>query len=146
MSYRVPSAEVLAVAIADVLREHGAIGSQRLFAHFVREKLRCMDKDYTVTEERVRRLAIQSGLVTVDVESRDTGIKIKLGRCPVCSSRMRKVRNETIYGGSVILGYRCTSCPYKMGTTRRIPIKYTFHDALPRVQCRGERKSMQRTL
>jgi transposase-like protein len=105
-----------------------------------------MDKDYTVTEERVRRLAIQSGLVTVDVESRDTGIKIKLGRCPVCSSRMRKVRNETIYGGSVILGYRCTSCPYKMGTTRRIPIKYTFHDALPRVQCRGERKSMQRTL
>ena len=146
MSYRVPPAEVLAVAIADVLREHGAIGSQRLFAHFVREKLRCIDKNYSVTEERVRRTAIQSGLVTVEVETRDTGIRVKGGRCPVCDSRMRKVRNSTLYGGSVILGYRCTSCPYKMGTTKRVPVKYTFHDALPRVRCRNERKTEQRTL
>jgi len=146
MSYRVPPAEVLAVAIADVLREHGAISSQRLFAHFVREKLQCIDKDYSVTEERVRRTAIQSGLVTVEVETRDTGIKVKGGRCPVCDSRMRKVRNSTLYGGAVILGYRCTSCPYKMGTTKRVPVKYTFHDALPRVRCRTERKTEQRTL
>jgi transposase-like protein len=146
MSYRVPTAEVLAVAIADVLREHGAITSQRLFTHFVREKLRCLDKDYTVTEERVRMVAIQSGLVTVEVETRDSGIKVKGGRCPVCDSRMRKVRNSTIYGGSVILGYRCTSCPYKMGVTKRVPVKYTFHDALPRVHCRTEQKTTQRTL
>lgn len=146
MSYRVPTAEVLAVAIADVLREHGVIGSQHLFARFVREKLRCMDKNYTVTEERVRRLAIQSGLVTVEVETRDTGVKVKGGRCPVCGSRMRRVRNSTIYGGSVILGYRCTSCPYKMGSTQRAPVKYTFHDALPKPHCRRQIKGKQRTL
>jgi hypothetical protein len=147
MSYRVPTAEVLAVAIADVLREHGAITSQRLFTHFVREKLRCLDKDYTVTAERVRMVAIQSDLVTVEVETRDTGIKVKGGRCPVCNSRMRRIRNSTIYGGSVILGYRCTSCAYKMGTTKRVAVKYTFHDALPRVPCRKARKnSAQRTL
>jgi len=147
MSYRVPTAEIIAVAIADVLREHGAISSQRLFALFVREKLRCIDKNYSVTDERVRMVAIQSGLVNVEVETRDTGIKVKGGRCPVCDSRMRKVRNSTIYGGSVILGYRCTSCPYKMGTTKRVPVKYTFRSALPRVRCRGEkRRTTQRTL
>ncbi|MDW5562054.1 MAG: hypothetical protein SA339_02420 [Methanomassiliicoccus sp.] len=146
MSYRVPNAEMLAVAIADVLREHGAIGSQRLLARFVREKLGCIDKDYKVTEERVRRLAIQSGLVTVEVETRDTGVRVKGGRCPVCDSRMRKIRNETIYGGSVILGYRCTSCPYKMGTTQRIPVKYIFHDALPKPRCRKQPRGKQRTL
>jgi transposase-like protein len=146
MSYRVPTAEVVAIAISDVLREHGAITSQRLFAHFVREKLRCLDKEYAITEERVRKIAIQSGLVSLDVETRDTGIRVKVGRCPVCNSRLRKVRNETIYGGSVILGYRCTSCPYAMGTTRKVPVKYTFHDALPRIRCRTERKTAQRTL
>jgi transposase-like protein len=146
MSYRVPSAEVLAVAIADVLREHGTIGSQKLLGRFVLDKLHCLDRNYTVTEERVRMLAIQSRLASVEVETRDTGIKVKGGRCPVCDSRMRKVRNSTIYGGSVILGYRCTSCPYKMGITKRVPVKYTFHEALPRVHCRTDHKTTQRTL
>ena len=146
MSYRVPPAEVVAVAISDVLREHGAITSQRLFAQFVREKLRCLDKDYAITDERVRRIALQSNLVSLEVETRDTGVKVKVGRCPVCSSRLRKVRNETIYGGSVILGYRCTTCPFSMGTTKEVPVKYIFHDALPRVRCRSDRKTAQRTL
>jgi len=145
MSYRVPTVEVLAVAISDVLREHGAIASQRLFAEFVREKLGHLDKNYAVTEERVRRVAIQSGLVKVEVESRDSGVKTKMGRCPVCGSRLRKVRNETIYGGSVILGYRCTACPYSMGSTRKIPTRYIFHDALPRARP-SEKKHTQRTL
>ncbi len=145
MSYRVPTIEVLAVAISDVLREHGAISSQRLFAEFVREKLKHLDNEYAVTEERVRKVAIQSGLVKVDVESRDSGVKTKMGRCPVCGSRMRKVRNETIYGGSVILGYRCTSCPYSRGTTKKIPTKYTFHDAQPKPR-RSESKHTQSTL
>jgi transposase-like protein len=145
MSYRVPTVEVLAVAISDVLREHGSISSQRLLAEFVLEKLKHLDKDYTVTEERVRKVAIQAGLVKVEVESRDSGIRQKMGRCPVCDSRMRKVRNETIYGGSVILGYRCTSCPYSMGTTKKVPVKYIFHDALPRAKVKPTRHT-QRTL
>ena len=66
----------------DVLREHGAITSQRLFAHFVREKLRCLDKDYAITDERVRKIAIQSGLVSLDVETRDTGIQGQDGPLP----------------------------------------------------------------
>jgi transposase-like protein len=83
--------------------------------------------------------------VKVEVESRDSGVKTKMGRCPVCGSRMRKVRNETIYGGSVILGYRCTSCPYSMGTTKKVPTKYIFHDAHPNVRAPAK-KHTQRTL
>jgi hypothetical protein len=146
MSYRVPSAEVLAVAIADVLREHGTISSQRLLAHFVREKLHCVDRSYGITEERVRRTAVQSGMARMEVETRDTGIKVKGGRCPVCNARLRKIRNRTIYGGSVILGYRCSSCSYKMGTTLRVPVKYIFHAALPNAGCKKERETAQRKL
>lgn len=146
MSYRVPSAEVLAVAISDVLREHGMISSQRLFAYFVREKLKCLDKQFAVTEERVRRTAMQSGLVRLEVETRDTGVKVKGGYCPVCHSRLRRVKNETIYGGTVTLGYRCVSCPYVMGATLRVPTKYTFHEAMPRQRCRTSSKHTQRRL
>ncbi|NLT37811.1 MAG: hypothetical protein GXX95_06610 [Methanomassiliicoccus sp.] len=144
MSYRLPPAEVIAIAICDVLREHGPIASQRLFTDFVREKLRYINDEYTVTEERVRKIALQSGLVRVEIATRDTGIKIKGGRCPVCNSRLRRVKNETIYGGTVTLGFKCVSCPLTMGATRRVPTRYTFHEAKPRGPCRQSRHTQHR--
>ncbi len=145
MSYRVPPGEVLAVAINDVLRENGTISSQRLFADLVREKLRCLDKDYTVTEDRVRRVALLAKLVDVEISTRDTGVKVKGGRCPVCASRLRKVKNGTIYGGSVTLGFKCVACPFTMGATRCIPTRYSFHESKRRTKYRP-RKNAQRRL
>lgn len=145
MSSRVPAAEVLAVAIADVLREHATVDSQNRFAELVREKLRYIDPQYGVTEERLRKVAIQSGLVTVEVESRDSGKRVRMKECPVCGGRMERVRNKTLSGGTTTLGYRCDTCPYSTGSTRRIPTRYVFHSALPRAR-RSQKAPWQKTL
>jgi len=134
MSYRVPSAEVLAVAIADVLREHESVGSQALFTALVREKLRDLDPEYAVAEERVRRTAVQLDMVRMEVQSRDSGKRARMKVCPVCGGRMLKKRNRTLSGGTTTLGYRCEKCPYSTGSTRRIPTRYVFHSALPRAR------------
>lgn len=144
VSYRLPTSQVLAVAISDALRENPSVSSQHRLTELVREKLRQLDPDYMVTEERVRRVAIGSGLARVEVSTRDSGKRKKLSRCPVCGSKLRRVRNRTISGGTITLGQRCTSCPYSMGRTRRIPIRYVFTSTRPRRKDRAEEG--QRTL
>jgi len=57
--------------------------------------------------------------------------------CPACGSRLRRVRNRTLYGGTVPVGFRCTSCSYATGNTASVPTKYVFRSALP--LARGER-------
>lgn len=145
MSYRLPATEVLAVAIVDVLREHRSVDSQAKFVELVRGKLRDIDPEYAVTEERLRRVAVRSALVTMEVESRDSGKRARMKACPVCGGRMEKVRNRTVFGGTTTLGYRCDTCPYSTGSTRRIPTRYVFRSALPPAK-RSDRVPRQSTL
>ncbi len=144
MAYRVPTAEVLAVAVSAAIRDINTVGSQRRLTELVREELRRIDPSYGVTEERVRRTAITSGLVLVTVETRDTGRRKRVVKCPVCSSRLKRVRNRTISGGTVTIGKKCTVCPFRMGTTRRVPVRYIFSNAHPRRY--SFKKDEQRTL
>jgi hypothetical protein len=50
----------------------------------------------------------------------------KLNACPVCGSKVKKIKNKTLKGGSVTAGFKCTMCPYHTSLPVRIPAKYTF--------------------
>lgn len=144
MAHRVPTAEVLSAAVAAAIKDMNIVGSQRRLTCLVREELRRIDPRYGVTEERVRRMAINARLVKVMVESRDTGKRKRVTTCPVCGSRLKRVRNRTITGGTVTIGKKCPLCPFRMGTTRRVPVRYTFANAHPRRY--SFKKDEQRTL
>ncbi|HAM56610.1 MAG TPA: hypothetical protein DCQ64_14940, partial [Candidatus Rokubacteria bacterium] len=62
MPYRKPSDTEILDAIKDALRRHGIINSQRKFSELVMRELRRHDPDYSVSEPRIRRLALSSGL------------------------------------------------------------------------------------
>jgi hypothetical protein len=132
MAYRVPTTEVLAAAVAAAIRDLNVVGSQRQLTDLVREELRRIDPMYGVTEERVRKTAINARLVKVEVESRDTRRRKRVITCPVCGSKLKRVRNRTISGGTVTIGKKCPVCPFRMGTTRRVPVRYVFVNANPR--------------
>jgi hypothetical protein len=127
MSYRIPPAELLADAIKAVLDRHPMVGSQRRLTILVLRELRKMDPGYTASEERIRKVAIDHGLAKLEIHAREGEEKSRYSRCPVCDSKMRRVRNETIFGGTVTLGYKCTKCPYWTGMRKRIPIRYVFY-------------------
>ena len=144
MAYRVPTAEVLSAAVAAAIKDMDTVGSQRRFTDLVRAELRRIDPRYGVTEDRLRRTAINARLVRVAVDTRDTGKRKKVVTCPVCGSRLKRVRNRTISGGTVTIGKKCPLCPFRMGTTRRVPVRYTFANAHPRRY--SFKKDEQRTL
>ena len=126
MAYRIPSDTEVIQAIKDVLDRYGAISSQRKLTELVLRSLRRRDSDYTVSEERVRKLAIANGLATLDIRCRETKDKTAAGSCPVCGGRTQRIKNLTVYGGSVTMGYRCKTCGYWTGLKNRVPTLYVF--------------------
>jgi len=126
MAYRKPSDTEILDAVKDALRRHGVISSQRKFAELVMRELRRHDPDYSVSEQRIRRLALASGLVSIDIRTRESDEKTAAGLCPVCGGRTERIRNLTVYGGTVTRGYRCRACGYWTGLKRRVPTLYVF--------------------
>jgi hypothetical protein len=127
MSYRIPPAGILAEAITEALSDRPMVVSQQKLTAMVLKKLREKDPEYTATEERVRKLAIDRNLAKIEIHTREADERSRHGRCPVCSSKMRRIQNETVFGGTVTLGHKCTKCPYWTGMNRRIPICYVFY-------------------
>jgi len=127
MSYRIPSEETLVKAVREVLSARSMITSQRALSSLVNHKLKNIDSAYTATEERIRKLIINKDLGKIEIHAREGEEKSKAGRCPVCSTRMKRIRNQTIFGGTVTLGYKCMKCPYWTGLRKRIPIRYVFY-------------------
>ncbi|HIH01195.1 TPA: hypothetical protein HA259_03825 [Thermoplasmata archaeon] len=126
MAYRIPSDAEIVQAIKDALDRHGVINSQRKLTELVLRSLRRHDSDYTVSEERVRKLALANDLATVEIRCRDTKEKTSAGACPVCDGRMNRIKNLTVYGGSVTMGYKCKACGYWTGLRNRVPTLYVF--------------------
>src|SRR5207247_1080131 len=101
------------------------VDSQRRLKALVEKDMKG-DEKYRVGEPRLRVLAIESGLVNLEIRCRDTPEMRSLVKCPVCGERLKKVRNMTVYGGTVTLGYRCERCKYWTGLRRRVPTRYVF--------------------
>jgi DNA-directed RNA polymerase subunit RPC12/RpoP len=126
MAYRKPSDTEILEAIKDALQRHGVISSQRKMTEFVLKELKRHDSDYAVSEPRVRRLAIDNGLAKVEIHARESDQKTSARDCPVCGGKTVKIRNETVYGGTVTVGYKCKTCGYWTGLKQRVPTLYVF--------------------
>ena len=126
MSYKLPSDEEVADAVRMALSRRRVVNSQRRLAVLVLKELKSMDPDFLVTEERVRKIAINRGIAKVNIIARDSDKKTASNKCPVCGIKMKRIRNLTVYGGSINLGYRCSRCGYWTGLTNRRPTRYIF--------------------
>lgn len=123
--YRIPSDELIRASLARVFSTRHAVNSQRQLKHLVEKDLRSEDV-FRVGEPRLRQIAIDSGLVDLEIRCRETQEKRSLVRCPVCGERLRRVRNMTVFGGTVTVGYRCGRCGYWTGLRKRVPTRYIF--------------------
>jgi len=124
-AYRIPSDARVQESIARVLSTRQIVESQRKLKYLVEKDLKG-DERYRVGEPRLRLIAIESGLVDLEIRCRDTPQMRSLVKCPVCGERLKKVRNMTVFGGTVTLGYRCGRCKYWTGLRRRVPTRYIF--------------------
>ncbi len=127
MAYTIPDDDEIVDALRAVMRRMKAVGSLRKLREFVIKELRFKDRDYTVGHERLREIAVTAPFVNTHIEARHVEERKDLkGRCPVCSGKLDKTKNETIFGGTVTIGYECDSCPYWTTLKMRVPIRYRF--------------------
>lgn len=126
MAFRRPSDTEVVEAIKDALQRHGVISSQRKMTELVLRELKRHDSDYTVSEARVRKLALENNLASLEIKCRDAKDKSRAGSCPVCGGKMERIRNLTVYGGTVTMGYKCRLCGYWTGLKKRVPTLYVF--------------------
>ena len=128
---RTSDAEIVALVVKVVLDE-GTIASQTRLAELVNRQL--ARRGMRVTAERIRVLAVKSGLVRISVRTRTSGNTPEMERCPVCRSRLKRTANKTLTGTTTQTGYRCTRCPYWTGRELRIPQHYVFQARVGRTE------------
>ena len=107
MQYHIPDDDLVADAIANVLLKSKSIQSQREMTDLVNEELnRHTDVPFKVSEYRVRKITIDRGLATLEIDYRlsSQGLPEK---CPVCGRGLESITNSTLEGGTAVIMKKC---------------------------------------
>ena len=123
--YRIPKDEQILEAIEKVFGKRRVVDSQGRLKQLVEKELGNKEK-YGVGEVRLRHLTIDIPWLEMEIHYRQSPERRAPYKCPVCKSTLKKVRNLTVFGGTVTLGFKCETCGYSSGLKRRIPIRYVF--------------------
>ena len=135
MGYKIPSDEEVVSAIQRVISKHHTINSQHLMKELVEKELASVDKAYRVSGFRIRKFVLNSKYFHLDIDyklppeadkkkvakakkpkkPKQKRPEPKLNACPVCGSKVKKIKNKTLRGDTVVSGFRCRECPYHTG-------------------------------
>lgn len=125
--YKVPSEQDIIEAIQKAMTGSHIVRSQTELRALVQAELKNKDPAFSITNARLRRIALEKAGLAIEIQSRDLEDGPPLSKCPVCNAPLKATKNVTIYGGTVNLGFKCTKCPYWTGVKRRVPTRYTFY-------------------
>ncbi len=127
MAYRIPKDEDVLTAIQRVILRYGTINSQQQLKELVQQELRGIESLYNLGAARVRIIALKSRFIRVEIKYRTwPDHKEKLKHCPVCDEVVHKIKNKTLSGDIITIGYKCIKCPYNTDLPIKIPARYVF--------------------
>lgn len=127
VKYRLPPGDLVrSVARRQLGRMGRAARSQAGLRRAILPSLAAKDPLFVLGGWRLRKLLLDSPGVRVEVRYAERPTRRPLQRCPVCRSGLRPIRNRTLEGDRVTLGYRCTHCAYWTHLRRRVPVRYRF--------------------
>jgi len=106
MVYHIPSDDDILGAMKKVFQEYHTVSSQHKLKKFVEKELQTKKKHFHVSEPRLRTLVLNSGLVQVEIHTKEGDPDKILHKCPVCGGSLQRVKNQTIYGGEVTIEFR----------------------------------------
>ena len=109
------------------MHQYRTVVTQQRLKTLVEKDLKTKKIQYHVSQQRLRNLALKSGIVRIEIHSREGDPHKLLHKCPVCDESLQRVKNLTIFGGEVTIELRCGHCGYWTGKKKRIPTRYVFH-------------------
>src|SRR5688572_2373351 len=120
MASRTDDAAIVDAARRVLVSAKSIVSQREMHIQVVRE-LREIDKSTRVTPGRVRRVLATQPFVHLELRARKGPREKVLTKCPVCTTRLVRVKNQTLFGGEVTLTLRCPACGYWTGKEKRIP-------------------------
>ena len=110
-----------------VLRTHrGSVPTQRALWEEVSRRLWGEDPPLRAGPERMRALLVGSHRLRLEVRYALRPLRRPLVDCPVCHNPVRPRYNSTLWGDTVIVGYRCSVCPFWTPNRPRVPARYVI--------------------
>lgn len=122
--HSLPSDEEVEKAIEKVLQQQKEVHSQKLLHSLVLKELREANQYYKISEERVRKLAANTG-VRIFVEKRKAEKESR--RCYVCGGELEVVRGRDLYGSASAVAKRCAKCGFEIERGKLGPSRYVFY-------------------
>ena len=126
MSYKRPSDEKLDEALVNVLLRCQIIESQSELVRMVVKELEKDGETYRVSGKRIRKYALENGMITLEIDYRGSRNRKVPDVCPVCKNDLTPVTNSTLDGDTVELMRKCKSCGYVSSARGSIPGRYVF--------------------
>lgn len=120
---KIPGEGVVEEAILKVFRENREVDSQKALRALVLERLRKNDEEYTLSEDRVRKLAARLGFRVLVLKRAS---RRKARRCYVCGGELKVLKARDLYGAEVVVGRKCTLCGFRMDRDNLVPRRYIF--------------------
>ena len=124
MAYRIPQEKEVVKAIENVLVRNPHIRSQSELYRLVSTALLCMDEEYRIGGDRIRKIGIRNGLFDLEISYARTDRENSTGMCPVCGAELSSVRNRTLYWDTVELMKTCNRCGYAAKSDATRPARY----------------------
>ncbi|MCD6477525.1 MAG: hypothetical protein J7K87_00805 [Candidatus Aenigmarchaeota archaeon] len=125
MRIKIPDAELVKRIIYQTLRTRGIVHSQEELADIVKKELKKLNKRFTITPNRVRRIALQIGNIDITVRTKKSK-KSKPKKCPVCGNKLTPVYAKNLLGKKIVVGFKCDVCNYHGDEKFFAPMKYEF--------------------
>ena len=126
MSYKRPSDEKLDEALVNVLLRCQIVESQSELVRMVVKELEKDGETYRISGNRIRRYALENGMISIEIDYRESRNKKIPEVCPVCKHNLTSITNSTLDGGTVELMRKCKTCGYMSSARGSIPGRYVF--------------------
>jgi prepilin signal peptidase PulO-like enzyme (type II secretory pathway) len=126
-AFRRPTAEDVRWAARRALGRSGrSFPSQAAMRRALLPVLRGRNPLFALGGKRMRALLVQAPGLRLRIRYGERTTRRPLSECPVCGDRLAPIRNQTLLGDAVTLGYRCRRCGYWTHLKRRVPVRYVF--------------------
>jgi DNA-directed RNA polymerase subunit RPC12/RpoP len=126
-AYRRPKPEDVRWAARRALVRAGrSFPSQAAMRRALLPLLQSRDARFALGGRRMRALLVEAPGLRLRIRYGERSSRRPMSACPVCDHPLRPIRNQTLLGDEVTLGYRCERCGYWTHLKRRVPVRYIF--------------------
>ena len=125
MGVKIPNQELVKRIIYYAMKKQGVFHTQDELCEVVKRELKKINKKFTITPHRVRKIALQIDNIKITVKTKKSK-KDMPKKCPVCENKLKPIKANNLLGKKVTIGYRCPVCTYHADEKFFAPMKYEF--------------------